>query len=77
MPADSIPTRWFVSTNGAWPASGVITADGRVEVNGTAYYAPNAAAGAVKNGHATAGILGRQRAHRRGTLATLRTRYLD
>jgi hypothetical protein len=41
-----------VSTNGAWPASGVITADGCVEVNGTAYDAPSAAAVAVKNGPA-------------------------
>jgi hypothetical protein len=67
-----------VSTNGAWPASGVITADGCIEVNGTAYVTPSAAAEAVKDGPANGwDFWAVNDPTGRITLATFRTRYLD
>ncbi len=67
-----------VSTNGAWPASGVTTADGCIEVNGTAYDAPSAAAVAVKNGPANGwDFWAVNDPTGRITLATFRARYLD
>jgi hypothetical protein len=67
-----------VSTNGAWPASGVITADGCIEVNGTTYDAPSAAAVAVKNGPANGwDFWAVNDPTGRITLATFRARYLD
>jgi hypothetical protein len=67
-----------VSTNGAWPASGVITADGCIEVNGTAYDAPSTAAVAVKNGPANGwDFWAVNDPTGRITLATFRARYLD
>lgn len=67
-----------VSTNGAWPASGVITADGRIQVNGTPYDTPSPAAVAVRN-KSTNGwdFWAVNDPTGRVTLATLRARYLD
>ncbi len=68
----------IVSTNGAWPASGRVLADGRIEMGGTVFETPSAAAAAVKGGAANGwdfwaveGSTGRV------TLATLRARYLE
>jgi len=67
-----------VSTNGAWPASGVITADGCIEVNGNAYDAPSAAAAAIKNGPANGwDFWAVNDSSGRIALATIRARYLD
>lgn len=68
-----------VSTNGAWPASGVVTATGGIEVNGTKYDAPSAAASAVKGGGAANGwdFWATEDTTGKTTLATLRARYVD
>lgn len=42
----------LVSTNGAWPATARVTADGRIEVSGKRYSSPSKAAAAVKGGTA-------------------------
>lgn len=72
------PTAELVSVNGAWPASGVVTAEGGVIVNGNGYPSPSAAASAVKNGAASgwdfwAVVDGKERT----TLATLRSEYVE
>lgn len=67
-----------ISINGAWPASAVITADGCIEVNGTAYDAPSAAAAAVKHGHVNGWeFWAINDPTGPTTLATLRAHYLD
>ena len=42
----------LTSTNGAWPASAVVTASGAIEYSGMAYPSPSTAAAAVKGGAA-------------------------
>ena len=42
----------LISTNGSWPASAVITADGAINYNSHQYDTPSGAAMAVKNGPA-------------------------
>jgi hypothetical protein len=68
-----------VSTNAAWPASGVVNADGTLTYNGTLYPKPSAAASAVKNGGAANGwdFWAVEDATGKVSLATLRARYVD
>ncbi len=68
----------LVSTNGAWPANARVAPGGEINLDGTLYPTPSAAACAVKNGPANGwdfwaveGETGRT------TLATLRAQLLD
>lgn len=68
----------LTSTNGTWPAKGTLLADGRVDVEGTAYSSPSAAASAVKSGPANGWeFWAVQTPTGSVSLATLRARYAD
>lgn len=73
------PGSTVVSANSAWPASGLVHTDGTLEVDGTSYPTPSAAASAVKGGGAANGwdFWAVERSTGRDTLATLRARYVD
>lgn len=67
-----------ISTNAAWPATGVVNADGTLTVNGTSHPTPSAAATTVKGGAANGWeFWAIQDAGGKTTLATLRARYVD
>jgi hypothetical protein len=67
------------STNGVWPATGTITANGGVQVDGKPHPTPSAAAGAVKGENAVNGwdFWAVETQTGAVTLATLRARYAD
>ena len=68
----------LVSTNGAWPATGKLLPDGRVQVGTVAHGTPSAAASAVKGGAANGWefwAVETPTGHL--PLATLRARYAD
>jgi len=44
------PGTELVSTNGVWPATAVVTANGHVEYDGTPYASPSSASKSVANG---------------------------
>jgi len=67
-----------VSTNGAWPATAEITAEGWVLLNGKKYDNPSAAAGAVKGGAANGwDFWAVETPTGKVSLATLRARHLE
>lgn len=69
----------LTSTNGMWPATAVVTADGSVELDGAIYPSPSKAASAAKNGMAANGwdFWAVDRPYGITTLATLRARWLE
>ncbi|MBA3432266.1 MAG: hypothetical protein H0U16_12405 [Actinobacteria bacterium] len=69
----------LVSVNGAWPASAEVSQAGGIEMNGTEYPTPSAAASAVKSGAPVNGwdFWAVEEPSGKTTLATLRARYLD
>jgi hypothetical protein len=67
-----------VSTNGAWPATAEVTADGRVRWQGKVYDNPSGAACAVKGGAANGwDFWAFETPTGKVSLATLRARHLD
>ena len=74
------PGTGLVSTNAAWPGTGVVHDDGTIEVLGTPHPTPSAAANAAKGGVGTANgwdYWAIEEPSGKVTLATLRARYLD
>jgi len=72
------PGDTVTSTNGVWPATGTITADGGVQTGGRLYPTPSAAALAVKGGNANGWDFWAVETDSGAvTLATLRARYAD
>lgn len=72
------PDTVLYSTNSAWPAQGVVRADGGVVVNGVPYPTPSAAAASVKGGAANGWeFWAVDGARGRTALATLRTKYME
>lgn len=69
----------LTSTNGIWPASAIIAADGGVEYDGITYPSPSKAASAVKNGMAANGwdFWAVDRSTGATTLATMRSRWFE
>jgi hypothetical protein len=68
----------LVSANGAWPASATVVAGGSIEMDGTVYPTPSAAAAAVKDGPANGwAFWAVETAGGRTTLATLRAKLLE
>lgn len=68
----------LTSTNGAWPASGTLLPDGRVQVGPVAHGTPSAAASAVKGGAANGWeFWAVETPTGYVSLATLRARYAD
>lgn len=66
----------LVSTNGSWPASAQVNADGTISYQRTAYPTPSAAAAAVKGGAANGwDFWAVEEAGSSTRLATIRTRY--
>ncbi len=69
----------LTSTNGVYPATAVLHADGTIEWNGTRFPTPSNAAGAVKGGLAANGwdFWAVERPTGRMPLATVRARWLS
>ena len=68
----------LVSTNGAWPASARIVTGGQIDLEGTVYPSPSAAAAAVKDGPANGwDFWAVESSTGRTTLATLRAQLLE
>ncbi|SDM10742.1 hypothetical protein SAMN05660642_01686 [Geodermatophilus siccatus] len=73
------PGETLTSTNGVFPATAVLCADGAVEYDGTPYPSPSKAASEAKGGLAANGwdFWAVERSTGRVPLATLRARWLD
>ncbi len=73
------PGATVISANAAWPASGIVNADGSLTVDGNTHPTPSAAASAVKNGSAANGwdFWAIDTTAGKVTLATLRARHVD
>jgi hypothetical protein len=73
------PGETLSSTNGVYPATAELCADGAVEYNGTPYPSPSKAASEAKGGLAANGwdFWAVERSTDRVSLATLRARWLD
>jgi hypothetical protein len=68
----------LVSTNGAWPANARVVTGGEIDMDGTTYPTPSAAASAVKGGPANGwDFWAVEGGTGRTTLATLRAKLLD